>query len=152
MTRVLLNPACLPPPPSEQCASPGSRGLTSWSVSDSPFFHSDRAPDTGNLFFPLGRGHVIKGWDEGLQGIKVRWTSLHSAFSLGTTRVCATQLALSVRYTRRRNSFGLRRMCENVLIYARMKKLENAHVLAGERDSYTHDSLGPGLRRVGNAW
>ena len=63
--------------------------------------------------------------------------------------VCAL---LSLHFLCATHGVGLRRMCENVRIYARMKKLENAHVPAGERDSYTHDSLGPGLRRVGNAW
>ena len=58
----------------------------------------DRPPDAGDLFFPLGRGHVIKGWDEGLQGIKVRWTSLHCALGIG-------------------------RMSENVRTYARMKMI-----------------------------
>jgi len=27
--------------------------------------------DEGELHFPLGRGHVIRGWDVGLVGIKV---------------------------------------------------------------------------------
>jgi len=32
----------------------------------------DSSLDRGQLFnFPLGAGHVIKGWDEGVQGMKV---------------------------------------------------------------------------------
>ncbi len=32
----------------------------------------DSSVDRGDLFdFPLGAGHVIRGWDEGVQGMKV---------------------------------------------------------------------------------
>ncbi len=35
----------------------------------------DSSKDRGDLFeFPLGAGHVIKGWDEGVQGMKVGGT------------------------------------------------------------------------------
>ncbi|HYD56400.1 MAG TPA: FKBP-type peptidyl-prolyl cis-trans isomerase [Burkholderiales bacterium] len=35
----------------------------------------DSSKDRGDPFvFPLGQGHVIKGWDEGVQGMKVGGT------------------------------------------------------------------------------
>ena len=35
----------------------------------------DSSKDRGNPFgFPLGAGHVIKGWDEGVQGMRVGGT------------------------------------------------------------------------------
>ena len=35
----------------------------------------DSSKERGNAFeFPLGAGHVIKGWDEGVQGMKVGGT------------------------------------------------------------------------------
>ena len=37
----------------------------------------DSSKDRGDPFvFPLGQGHVIKGWDEGVQGMKVGGTRL----------------------------------------------------------------------------
>lgn len=34
----------------------------------------DSSLDRGQLFgFPLGAGHVIKGWDQGVAGMKIRW-------------------------------------------------------------------------------
>lgn len=37
----------------------------------------DSSKDRGDPFvFPLGAGHVIKGWDEGVQGMKVGGTRL----------------------------------------------------------------------------
>jgi FKBP-type peptidyl-prolyl cis-trans isomerase len=35
----------------------------------------DSSKDRGDPFeFPLGRGHVIRGWDEGVQGMKIGGT------------------------------------------------------------------------------
>ena len=34
--------------------------------------------DDADLVFPLGRGHVIKGWDAGLIGMKVRGRPSHA--------------------------------------------------------------------------
>jgi len=37
----------------------------------------DSSKDRGDPFvFPLGAGHVIKGWDEGVQGMKIGGTRL----------------------------------------------------------------------------
>jgi len=37
----------------------------------------DSSKDRGDPFiFPLGQGHVIKGWDEGVQGMKVGGTRM----------------------------------------------------------------------------
>jgi FKBP-type peptidyl-prolyl cis-trans isomerase FkpA len=42
---------------------------TGWLTSGAKF---DSSKDRGDPFiFPLGKGHVIKGWDEGVQGMKV---------------------------------------------------------------------------------
>ena len=42
---------------------------TGWLTNGTKF---DSSKDRGDPFvFPLGKGHVIKGWDEGVQGMKV---------------------------------------------------------------------------------
>jgi len=42
---------------------------TGWLTNGNKF---DSSKDRGDPFiFPLGRGHVIKGWDEGVAGMKV---------------------------------------------------------------------------------
>jgi FKBP-type peptidyl-prolyl cis-trans isomerase FkpA len=42
---------------------------TGWLTSGAKF---DSSKDRGDPFiFPLGKSHVIKGWDEGVQGMKV---------------------------------------------------------------------------------
>jgi FKBP-type peptidyl-prolyl cis-trans isomerase FkpA len=42
---------------------------TGWLTNGTKF---DSSKDRGNPFiFPLGKGHVIKGWDEGVAGMKV---------------------------------------------------------------------------------
>ena len=42
---------------------------TGWLTNGSKF---DSSKDRGDPFiFPLGKGHVIKGWDEGVAGMKV---------------------------------------------------------------------------------
>jgi len=42
---------------------------TGWLTNGSKF---DSSKDRNDPFvFPLGRGHVIRGWDEGVQGMKV---------------------------------------------------------------------------------
>ena len=45
---------------------------TGWLTDGTKF---DSSKDRGDPFvFPLGEGHVIKGWDEGVQGMKVGGT------------------------------------------------------------------------------
>ena len=45
---------------------------TGWLTNGSKF---DSSKDRNDPFqFPLGRGHVIKGWDEGVQGMKIGGT------------------------------------------------------------------------------
>ena len=45
---------------------------TGWLTNGSKF---DSSKDRNDPFqFPLGQGHVIKGWDEGVQGMKVGGT------------------------------------------------------------------------------
>jgi len=45
---------------------------TGWLTNGTKF---DSSKDRGDPFvFPLGAGHVIKGWDEGVQGMKVGGT------------------------------------------------------------------------------
>ena len=48
----------------------------------------DSSKDRGDPFvFPLGKGHVIKGWDEGVQGMKVggtRMLTIPAALGYGT--------------------------------------------------------------------
>ena len=47
---------------------------TGWLLDESKF---DSSKDRGQLFeFPLGAGRVIRGWDEGVQGMKVGGTRL----------------------------------------------------------------------------
>ncbi len=43
----------------------------------------DSSLDRGQLFsFPLGAGHVIKGWDEGVAGMKIGGKQTHSHHSI----------------------------------------------------------------------
>ena len=45
---------------------------TGWLTNGTKF---DSSKDRGEPFiFPLGKGHVIRGWDEGVQGMKVGGT------------------------------------------------------------------------------
>ena len=57
---------------------------TGWLTSGKKF---DSSKDRGDPFvFPLGKGHVIKGWDEGVQGMKVggkRKLTIPSALGYG---------------------------------------------------------------------
>ena len=52
---------------------------TGWLYDENAVDHKgqkfDSSLDRGQLFsFPLGAGHVIKGWDEGVQGMKIGGT------------------------------------------------------------------------------
>ena len=57
---------------------------TGWLTNGKKF---DSSKDRGDPFvFPLGQGHVIKGWDEGVQGMKVggkRKLTIPSALGYG---------------------------------------------------------------------
>jgi FKBP-type peptidyl-prolyl cis-trans isomerase FkpA len=57
---------------------------TGWLTNGTKF---DSSKDRGDPFeFPLGRGHVIKGWDEGVAGMKVggkRKLTIPSALGYG---------------------------------------------------------------------
>ena len=57
---------------------------TGWLTDGKKF---DSSKDRGQAFeFPLGRGHVIKGWDEGVAGMKVggkRKLTIPSALGYG---------------------------------------------------------------------
>ena len=57
---------------------------TGWLTNGSKF---DSSKDRGDPFiFPLGKGHVIKGWDEGVAGMKVggkRKLTIPSALGYG---------------------------------------------------------------------
>jgi FKBP-type peptidyl-prolyl cis-trans isomerase FkpA len=57
---------------------------TGWLTNGTKF---DSSKDRGDPFiFPLGKGHVIKGWDEGVQGMKVggrRKLTIPSALGYG---------------------------------------------------------------------
>jgi FKBP-type peptidyl-prolyl cis-trans isomerase FkpA len=58
---------------------------TGWLTNGTQF---DSSKDRGDPFiFPLGKGHVIKGWDEGVQGMKVggkRKLTIPSALGYGS--------------------------------------------------------------------
>ena len=58
---------------------------TGWLTNGTKF---DSSKDRGQPFqFPLGRGHVIQGWDEGVQGMKVggkRKLTIPAALGYGT--------------------------------------------------------------------
>jgi FKBP-type peptidyl-prolyl cis-trans isomerase len=58
---------------------------TGWLTNGTKF---DSSKDRGDPFvFPLGRGHVIKGWDEGVAGMKVggkRKLTIPSALGYGS--------------------------------------------------------------------
>ena len=58
---------------------------TGWLTDGKKF---DSSKDRGEAFvFPLGRGQVIKGWDEGVQGMKVggkRKLTIPSALAYGS--------------------------------------------------------------------